>query len=268
MDKNMKANKLFINKYWVGLIFILMAYFFNYCAAKNSIDRSMVGVSSAQEQKLISGSAGYNFGTMNGVRLKIPKNYLMSKVVYAGEDRMGLGANENGSSVIDNFGILLRLSNLEPIKTDQDRLDWYAASRRPQPLKTWMMVSFDNHYPATYSNSESPSSRMSIWGPYTKDKASPYGLAHYESIQSADDGARHGYGHVEYFYRDSSRTTIICQTHKQVVYPFKTFNSCHHFIWIPQLNVVAEAFYTKDDLSRWSEIESGVREIARSLIDN
>ncbi|WP_321899961.1 hypothetical protein [Paraburkholderia heleia] len=211
-------------------------------------------------------SENYKYGVMNGVKLKIPDNYLMNGVEYEGERRDGTdsGLAETKQSKIDNFGILLRLSTLRPIETDADLHDWHAAQSKPIFQKNWMMVSFDNHYPIK-KNSDGPD-MIPAWGPYVADKIMPYGLMHFESTQSVDDGARNQYGHVEYFYNRSTLTTIMCQTHKPRTPPFNDFSICHHYFFIPDLNVMAEAFYTKNDVSRWKKIEDEVKKIAHSFI--
>lgn len=211
----------------------------------------------------------YAIGTVNGVRLKIPKYYLLHNIVYVGGQRDGRGPASQAvtqSSEIDNFGILLRLSNLEPITTERDREDWSAALSKPLFQKTWMMVSFDNHYPPPREGADKPA-MIAHWGPYVLDKQYPYGLMHLASTQSADDGARGFYGHVEYYYDKATETTIQCNTRRIKASPFDTFETCDHQFLIRELHLMAEAFYTEKDLYRWRDIETKVNDIAHSFVE-
>jgi len=210
----------------------------------------------------------YDVGTMNGVKLSMPSNYIQGAVIYAAKDgQRGGPASEatTQDSKIDNFGILLKLSDLQPMKTYRDRDDWNhaLATSRPSFESSWMMVAFDNHYPLqTYWPNNAPN--LLPWGPYDQDQELRFGLEHFESVKSVDEDALHG--HVEYFYSPSSHTTILCQTRRRKVEPFDTFDTCHHYFVVPELNVTAEAFYTKKDLPRWHEFEDRAREIAHSFV--
>ena len=99
------------------------------------------------------------------------------------------------------------------------------------------------------------------WGPYTLEKNRPFGLMHFGSMQSVDDGAKHMYGHVEYFYDKSTETTILCNTLRKKVPPFDTFDTCHQVFLVPKIQVMAGAYYTKKDIYRWREIEKKVIQI-------
>lgn len=211
----------------------------------------------------------YAVGTVNGGKLRIPTYYLHYGVVYEGDRRDGLGAASTTAtqdSRIDNFGILLRMSTLEPIRTEQDRKDWQDASMQTDFEKTWLMVTFDNHYPPPAKAKDHQESMLETCGPYIPGKAMHYGLVHYESVQTIEDGSRSACGHVEYFFDDKSMTTITCQTHKIKVAPFSTFDTCHNYFLVPEFHLLAEAFFTKKDLPRWAEIEERVRAIARSFV--
>lgn len=215
-------------------------------------------------------SIPHESGVLNGVRVCIPTSYLLNGIVHAGEPRDGLGAASNSAianSNIDNFGILVRLSDLHPLTTSSDREAWEQALAKPEFPKTWMMVSFDvrTRFPSTQ---DSVPSMIPDWGPYNKDKAPLYGLEHFDSIQSVDDGTRGMYGHVEYFFNPKLGTTIMCQTHRKKVAPFDTFSMCEHHFPIPDLKVMAIAIYTKKDVPRWGDIEDTVRKIAHSFVVN
>jgi hypothetical protein len=222
--------------------------------------------SNGGEDRCLQGCAT---GVVNGVTLKIPRNYLIHSVAYVGESRDGMGpasAAATERSIIDNFGILLKTSTLQPITTAADKVEWRQAFEKPLFSKTWMLVSFDNHYPVPKDASHDRPAMIEEWGPYDQDKASPFGLKHFDSIQPVDRGNRGFHAHVEYFYDHDSLTTIVCQTYRKKVEPYDTFDICEHHFFIPELNLMADAIYTKSDLPRWAEIAKRVKEIAHTFI--
>jgi hypothetical protein len=205
------------------------------------------------------------------VKLHIPEYYLFpKKIVYAGDRHDGLGPASEGAtqnSQISDFGILLRLSDLQPIRTEQDQQDWEAAFNTLLFRQTWMMVDFDSIY-LVDRNPYEGHYMLPRFGPFDRDKDLAYGLVHFESTQTIDDGMRgsNTYGHVEYFFDLPNLTRIECETHKMRVPPFSLHDDCDHYFFIPELNVVAHAFYTKKDLPRWRELEERVRDIVHTFI--
>jgi hypothetical protein len=103
------------------------------------------------------------------------------------------------------------------------------------------------------------------WGPYIKDRNLINGLEHYASTQSVDADP---VGRVEYYFREGTLTTIVCKTRRIKVAPFDTNSVCEHHFEVPALHMMAEAFYTKSDLSRWAEVEAEVRKTVDSFVDN
>ncbi|MGF6771955.1 hypothetical protein P3T18_004443 [Paraburkholderia sp. GAS199] len=217
-------------------------------------------------------SKSYVTGMMNGVHLSILKNYLVSDVTYENEIPLRKKQKSSGNSQyknISDFGILVRLSNFSPRVSPQDWKDWSAASTKAHPsfMKSWMMADFDNRHRVDLAQLDMPEKLHeddAHWGPFVRDKNLENGLIHYESVQSVDDNP---VGHVEYFYQKSSRTTILCKTHRVHVAPFDTYDECQHYFFVPDLNVMAEAFYTKADLPRWNEIESQIKKTVHSFIN-
>lgn len=213
----------------------------------------------------------YWLGVLNGVKIRIPEYYLFpKKIIYKGESHDGLGPASEGAtseSRILDFGILLRLSDLQPIRAEQDQREWESAFSTMQFQKTWMMVDFDNLYPVV-RNPNPGHYMLPRFGPFDQDKNLVYGLVHFESDQTVEDGMRgsNSYGHVEYFFDLPNLTVIECETHKMRVPPFALHDYCQHTFFIPELNVSAKAFYTKKDLPRWRELEERVRGIAHTFI--
>ncbi|MCQ0034714.1 hypothetical protein [Burkholderia glumae] len=221
-----------------------------------------------------SGSAAgekYRVGIMNGVRLKIPESYLDGGFTYEGEPIGGFDTASTAAtfdSRVTDFGFLVRLSTLQPMHTNQDHRDWIEAERHTYYPETWMAVDFDNRYPVINDTRPYGSRMLYVTGPYDIDSNKPFGLVHYESILSVDDGEKNNLfrGHTKYFLDNYSSTVIECETHRQRVKPFALFSSCHHRFLVPELNVMTQAFYTKKDLYRWREIESRVKEIAHGFV--
>jgi hypothetical protein len=235
---------------------------------RDAIDLNATGYDADSEKDRVR----YWIGTLNGVKLQIPDYYLFpKKIVYEGERHDGLGPASEGAtsdSRIVNFGLLLRTSNLQPIRTEQDRLDWLHA-QYVWADSSWMMVDFDNIYPI--DRTQSPRHYMlPEYGPFDRDDNLSYGLTHYESEQPISQGEHDSrvYGHVEYFFDLGNLTRIECDTIQTKTKPLRVFTTCDHRFFIPELNVMAEAFYSKRDLYRWREIETRVREIVHTFAAN
>lgn len=214
----------------------------------------------------------YKVGVMNGVKLKIPEMMLDAGFTYEGEPRGLMLSTASTAATFDSrindFAINVRLSDLQPIRTPQDRRDWIQAQYHQLLQTTWMGVDFDNQYPLPTDKPPYGARMLPNFGPFDMDSNKPFGLVHFESVQSVDDGDKNGqfHGHAEYFFDESSMTTIECETHRQVKEPFALFSSCHHRFLVPELHIVVTAYYRKKDLPRWREIESRVREIAHGFI--
>jgi hypothetical protein len=205
---------------------------------------------------------------MNGVRLRIPKRYFLSGIQFHPRTDRSSGIDRQ----IDLFDVRVRLSSFEPVVTAQDRQDWDLAMSRARPSywESWLTVDFDNRYPINWSiNKDMPDGLRkdpAHWGPFVRDRSKPYGLVHYESMQTIDSSQAHG--RMEFFYDDASLTQISCETSRIKVPPFDTYDHCHHQFLILGLHVMAVAGYGKKDLPRWKEIERRVNQIASSFVVN
>ena len=258
-------------KYAKHLVLTLMLAAAQLAVAQPSLTWDLMVDGGARSLSGAGSSSGYAVGTVNGVRLRIPNYYLHYGVVYEGDRRDGLGVASTAAAQgarIDNFGILLRMSTLQPIRTERDKEDWQVASARADFEKEWLMITFDNHYPPFLAPPRPMDYMLQHLGPYSLDKRLPFGLVHYESDRNtgeAQQGAG-SYGHVEYFFDDASVTQIFCRTTKMVVAPYSELSFCQQHFLIPELHQMAEAFYTKKDLSRWVEIETHVKAIVHSFV--
>jgi hypothetical protein len=208
-------------------------------------------------------------GTLNGVKIRIPQYYLFpARVVYEGERRDGLDPASTGAtqdSRINNFSIVVRLSNFEPIRTEKDRQDWVVSNKKDFRT-SWLLASFDNGYRPNRGTSDQ-SYMVPFWGPYNRDGDLVYGLTHYVSVQSPEEGDRNGFiGHVEYYFGRERFTRIVCVTHKMTVAPYEYHKNCQQNFILPELNVNVEIFYEGSNIPYWLEFENRIKNIAQSFI--
>ena len=238
------------------------------CVAASLIGLTSLSSAAWASGPLVVDEKFYATGTMNGVRLRIPKVYFLSAIHY----HPGTEALSGFDRQIDIFDLRVRLSNFEPVVTDRDRQDWNLAMSRARPIfwETWLTVDFDNRYPLNWSiNKDMPDGLRkdpAHWGPFVRDRTRPYGLVHYDSVQTVDNSPDHN--HWEYYYDEASLTNIVCETSRIKVPPFDTYDHCDHRFLIPRLHVMAGATYGKKDLPRWREIELRITQIGDSFIVN
>jgi hypothetical protein len=215
-------------------------------------------------------------GSINGVKLSIPANYLMGGVEYKKNNEKSIITKRSTptfDSEINDFGIRLRLSNLEPIMTDNDWQEWLHPEKMHSHFiyeyEIWTIIGI---YPGWYAPDGSLKSELSNWarddshwGPFVNQPKQVYGLKHSTSVQTPD-GHRVS-GQYEYFYDDVTWATFIyCKTSRQQVPPFDTFTTCHHDFIVPEIKAVADAIYTKKDLERWRTIEKKTKALVHSFI--
>lgn len=211
-----------------------------------------------------------SIGNIGGVDLSIPQNYLLSSVVYAGEDSWTFSAKKQTPSykrAIDNFGILLRLSNLEPIKSQADWQDWLKSLNTTKPFlyETWLTAGISGRY---YPPDGTYKKIIPFWlsssacfGPFNIKAPSEFGLTHYlikkKMPESPDE---------IYFDSGTWKNLITCETTTSKIRQIGTFSSCTDRFLLPEIHVVVDADFSKDDLYRWREIQSRIKEIIDSFI--
>lgn len=220
-------------------------------------------------------SAKPAIGSVNGIKLSIPNYYLLSGVQYKGEEPLSQERRSVSPTLetpIESFAILLRLSNLQPIRTAQDQEDRRQSEQTARPFiaETWTMIGF---YPKLYLENDGSLKPAydnwvkdhGYWGPFV-EKEPIFGLNHMISVQSIDNGSNN-HGQFEFFFDRGNWTTFIyCETQRARITPFDTVTHCTDMFVLPDLKVVAEADMTKKDLYRWREINQTVDNIAKSFI--
>jgi hypothetical protein len=160
-------------------------------------------------------------GNINGVKIAVPQEYLDGWVQYEGQeplDPIPIKTPTFDTRILD-FAILVRLSNFQPIRTAQDKSDYYqATSKAPPPdfSETWTTVDFQvkpyqitrGNFKQTIYNWENVLSAG--WGPFIKQKQRVSGLVHEDSVKSYDPKAPccHS-GHFDFFYDEKTLLTFI-----------------------------------------------------------
>ncbi|MHB1701066.1 MAG: hypothetical protein ACYCSN_13230 [Acidobacteriaceae bacterium] len=259
------GSKRGVRRCLLGAILILFAVGTSACRDQVAPARKLVGGAS---YPLLA--APHSIGNIDGVDLSIPQNYLLSSVVYAGQDAWTYSAKKETPSykhAIDNFGILLRLSNLEPIKSQADWQDWLNSLNTTKPFlyETWLTAGISGRY---YPPDGTYKKIIPFWlsssagfGPFNIKAPSEFGLTHYlikkKMPESPDE---------IYFDSGTWKNLITCQTTTSKIREIGTFSSCTDRFLLPEIHVVVDADFSKDDLYRWREIQSRIKEIIDSFI--
>jgi hypothetical protein len=211
-----------------------------------------------------------SIGNIGGIDVSIPQNYLLSRVVYAGQDAWTYSSKHEAASykrAIDNIGILLRLSNLEPIKSQADWQDWLKSLNTTKPFlyDTWLTAGISGRY---YPPDGTYKKIIPFWlsnsagfGPFNIKAPSEFGLTHYlikKKMPEAPDEIYYDIG--------TWKNLITCETTTSKIRQIGTFSSCTDRFLLPEIHVVVDADFSKDDLYRWREIQSRIKEIIDSFI--
>lgn len=213
-----------------------------------------------------------SIGNIDGVDFSIPQNYLLSRVVYAGQDAWTYSAKRETPSykrVIDNIDIRLRLSNLAPIHSQADWNDWIRALNGKTFLyETWLTGSIfgraemyppDGTYKTIiprYWESSAP------FGKFDIHESDQYGLAHY-LVKKPQDGAPSEL----YFDPETWTNLITCDTEKGIPPLGVTTTLCDDSFLIPGLHgVVVQVHFAKSHLHQWRKIQARITQLIDSWI--
>ena len=232
----------------------------------------------APASKLVGGptyalsGASPSIGNIGGIDFSIPQHYLLSRVVYAGQNTWTYRSKQEAPSykrAIDNIDILLRLSNLEPIRSQADWNDWIKAlDGKPFLYETWLtgtvwgraeMYPSDGTYKTIiprYWESSAP------FGKFDTHAPNEYGLAHYLVKRQ-----RSGTPGELYFDPETWTNLITCETFIGVPPRGVTISSCEDDFLIPGLHgVVVKVHFAKSQLYRWREIQARITQIVDSWV--
>jgi hypothetical protein len=219
--------------------------------------------------------AGVSVGNIDGVKLSIPNNYLLSGLLYKGEEQWSMARRTftpSFDSEIENFAIVVRQSTLQPIQSAQDRSDFIASHRTAYtpPEKKWISVAFTAK-PYRFGGGtlrkafEGNIKDEAHWGPFIRQADDVYGLGHHVSPQKYN----HVSGQIDELFFDEKKSTsfIECEnTHRRVA-PFDALIFCDHYFVLPEIRAVASVHYTdRDVIARWREVEAEITKIAHSFV--
>jgi hypothetical protein len=227
-------------------------------------------------------------GNVGGVKLAIPQAYLFGPVVYAGDDIWSTAPRKSRkqrpafANEMENFAILVRLSNFRPIETRRDREDFQKLESKtalayPPPQDRWIVVGLKSS-----SAYVSPDCRSGMrcyfegilkdqagWGPFVRQRDKAYGLDHYLSLQRPTLKLPGG-GFDEFFYEPSGENSLItCSNKPMTASPHAPLEFCDHDFVIPELGVGVTVHYlhpAKEELPRWRDVEQNIRRIVKSFV--
>lgn len=137
---------------------------------------------------------GYGVGNINGTKLKVPNNYLMSGISYQGEDIWSGKKRDftpSYNSLIDNFTIIIKLKDYQPAKS---KAEWarYLAFTYDEDTSldnTWLWVTVSPDQSLSSAIKDTSLKIASVFErwknsgldgkPYVRQKTKQYGLARY-----------------------------------------------------------------------------------------
>jgi len=224
-------------------------------------------------------AAPNSVGNISGIKYSIPHNYLLSGVQYEGEEPMFGPMRKIKPTFRTNiieFSILLRLSTLQPIKSEQDLRDWERIQDEPkqpylyevwttigiEPMNAFMVKTRLKYLVDLWMNNDTRR------GPYIQQKQRDFDLVHMISEKKIDESDSASRQYDFYFDDKEWMTFIYCETGRKQVPPFNTFNTCHINFIDPELKTFIYVDLTRKDLSRWQEIERTVEGTLNSFVVN
>src|SRR5262249_41523104 len=137
-------------------------------------------------------------GNIKGIKLSIPQNYLLSGVHYRGDEvwkrSQAPPPVRTFDSEIQDFSLLLRESNLQPVRNEQDRADYleYGRTANPRPDNRWLTTEFlpdwfvvnEGKLQAVFDRYMKDEAK---WGPFIPQDKNVYGMKHAVSTQQEKD---------------------------------------------------------------------------------
>lgn len=218
-------------------------------------------------------------GHMGNVKLAIPEHYILGPVAYKGVDIWNAESYKNRpkhptlDTEIDNFAIKIRLNNFKPVETRKDWADYDKLGGIrgwAQPLENrWIYVGFETAVIRPTSNTMKQQLNNWLkddahWGPFVQSD-SVWGLQHYVSVQqpSTSNDQR------EIFYDPETEDTFIsCENRLIAVPPYEPISFCEIDFLVREMNLSVHVsnINFKQDLSRWKNIEQGIRRVVQSFV--
>lgn len=230
-----------------GAILLLTAQFAAFAGDSNLVDSpGRPAYPFAQEAPAV--------GSMNGVKLSIPRNYLLSGLLYKGEDPWS-GRTRSFTptldSSIEDFSLRLRMSTRKPVQSAQDWADYFKQGWHGvyTPDNTWITVSVE---PEGLRNGGKNGLLRSVfegwrkdeahWGPWVRERPDVYGLQYY--VSRSPHGMDSTMQPNEIFYdAGTEKTFISCANGHRKAPPHDPTSFCQHLFVVPELKAVASVNY-------------------------
>ena len=215
-------------------------------------------------------------GTIHGVRMVIPAEYKFFGVEYEGDDIWSSPPRRHtpGPDVpIRSFGILLHLPDFAPLN-DANRDSWAGRKGHDAKVNEWTQVDvkpidgvwkdtarwFSEFFITRRMEGKVEWRRNHDWY-FEKQPKSVYGLVNEKLI--GPDYSEISVWNEEIFYDPLRSTTyIVCGAGAGGT------KFCHQTFIIPELGVLIDANYAKNNLKNWRDIQENVRRIVISFKQN
>lgn len=219
----------------------------------------------------------YSLGSSFGVKLRIPNRYLETPVEYQGENVFDPSTIRKVPATIEtpisSFTIALNMDNLKPIESQEDRAAYIHSMDAMFGRDKWMSIeatSVDLHSanPQTLIRRTLDNIHSDDQG-YKEDSLFfvVKGLHHEVSKSSFWDITSKNQPYSDIFYSESSLNTLItCGYIRQIVKPYATFQRCHQYFYIPDMNVNVELYYPIREINRWREFQVKADDILHLLV--
>ncbi|WP_368623868.1 hypothetical protein [Paraburkholderia sp. BR13444] len=214
-------------------------------------------------------------GTIHGVRMVIPAEYKFFGVEYEGDDIWARPPKRHapGPDVpIRSFSIMLHLPDFAPLN-DSNRDSWIGRKGRDARRNEWTQVDIQpidgiGSDPGRWFSDLIDRQKIGqiSWRPkhdwyFQKSPNAMYGLINEKKI--GPDYSKTSVDNIEIFYDPLRSTTyIVCGAGAGGP------KFCHQTFTIPELGILLDANYAKDNLKYWREIQKNTRRIVISFKQN
>lgn len=217
-------------------------------------------------------------GTLSGVRIAIPREYLVFDVSYEDEPP-GTPTNQGTTSGLDarikNFSLLLRLSDLQPRRSPQDEKQWesqkssYAAnftrwwmsvdvrnSTWPDHGVGWLKTVVGRRLDATASGGDEYADAPDIDGLTRKVSVRLAPAPSYETQ------------HDLMYDKERNSTLVVCTHMRRNVEPHDVEVVCKQTFYLDDLHAMVDLNYDDVYLKNWKLYQQKIAELLRSLVVN
>lgn len=217
-------------------------------------------------------------GNLNGVKIAIPREYMLFGVQYMGEDVWKPKPRTTAPSFdtpIQSFSMLLRLSDLEPIRTPQDMAD-YQASQHRVASPTWSIIGVSSEPDEPVINNAMEWTKIVV-----EHRRSPFDTEHDRNVDTTENiyGLSHSY--IEHYkanpgqklfeqrphtYYDAKNWSGLIVCRDPLPEHVMKFHHCTQSFFNKELKAHIEVSYDIDQLPRWKDIQEKISKIVLSFV--